>query len=151
MVAADGVSNLGCMTNAKKRARPLGVVVVDDSEPFRRAMREYLAKRLGAAVLGEAYDGEGAVALVERTAPDLVLMDVRMPGCGGLEATRVLKDAPRSPYVVLVTMGDCDHLRGIASEMRADALLSKSDIEERLPAILAAVAEARRPRGERSR
>jgi two-component system nitrate/nitrite response regulator NarL len=151
MAAAASVGNPGCMTNTKKRGRPLGVVLVDDSEPFRRAMREYLAKRLGAAVLGEAYDGEGAVALVERTAPDLVLMDVRMPGGGGLEATRVLKEAPDSPYVVLVTMGDCDHLRGIAHEIRADALLSKGDIEERLPAIFAAVEEARRPRHERSR
>jgi DNA-binding NarL/FixJ family response regulator len=151
MAAAVGVSDPGCMTKAKKRTRPLGVVVVDDSEPFRRAMREYLAKRLGAAVLGEAYDGEGAVELVARTAPDLVLMDVRMPGGGGLEATRLLKEAPASPYVVLMTLGDCDHLRGIASEIRADALLSKGDIEERLPAIFAAVTEARRPRRERSR
>jgi DNA-binding NarL/FixJ family response regulator len=137
--------------SARKAGRPLGVVVVDDSEPFRRAMREYLGRRLGANVLGEAYDGEGAVALVARTAPDLVVMDVRMPGGGGLEATRLLKQGPKSPYVVLVTLGSCDHLRGVASEMQADALLSKGDIEERLPAILSAIEEARERRSPRTR
>ena len=143
------------MKNAGKTSggqRPIGVVLVDDSETFRRAMREYLSGRLGAAVLGEAFDGEGALALVERTAPDLVLMDVRMPGGGGLETTRRLKEAPGSPYVVLVTLGSTEHLRDVATEIRADAVVSKADIEERLPAILSAIGEARdRPPRARAR
>jgi DNA-binding NarL/FixJ family response regulator len=139
------------MNEKKGRGRPLGVVLVDDSEPFRRAVREYLVRRLGAVVLGEAYDGEGALALVARTAPDVVVMDVRMPGGGGLEATRLLKEAPDSPCVVLVTMGSVEHLRAVAIEIRADALLSKGDIEDRLPAIFQALEDARRGGRERSR
>jgi DNA-binding NarL/FixJ family response regulator len=139
------------MNEKKGRARPLGVVLVDDSEPFRRAVREYLVRRLGAVVLGEAYDGEGALALVARTAPDVVVMDVRMPGGGGLEATRQLKEAPDSPCVVLVTLGSIEHLRAVATDIRADALLSKGDIEERLPAIFKALEDARRGGRERSR
>jgi DNA-binding NarL/FixJ family response regulator len=151
MAMAAGVGKSRSMNAKKAGKRPLGVVVVDDSEPFRRAVREYLVRRLGAIVLGEAYDGEGALALVARTAPDVVVMDVRMPGGGGLEATRQLKEAPGSPCVVLVTVGSVEHLRALATDIRADALVSKSDIEDRLPAIFKALEDARHGGRERSR
>jgi DNA-binding NarL/FixJ family response regulator len=79
----------------------LRVVVADDHRLFRAGLRELLARR-GIEVVGEAGDGAEAVARVRSSRPDLVLMDLQMPGVGGLEATRVLKaEFPDLPVVVL--------------------------------------------------
>jgi DNA-binding NarL/FixJ family response regulator len=64
------------------------VVVVDDQALVRTGLRALLDAEDDLAVVGEAADGEGALALVRRERPDVVLMDVRMPGVDGLEATR---------------------------------------------------------------
>jgi DNA-binding NarL/FixJ family response regulator len=120
-------------------SRRLRVVVVDDSEVFRRALADFVALTPGVDVVGEAHDGEGALAAIQETSPDVVLMDVRMPGLGGLEATRRLKRGPDGPSVVLLTLGACDHLRGPAGDVGADGLLSKAEIEDRLPPMLDAI------------
>ena len=95
-------------------------------------------------MVGEATDGEAALLAARRTEADVVLMDVRMPGLGGLEATRRLKRAVDGPTVVLLTLGACEHLRGPAGDVGADGLLSKSEIEERLPPMLDEIRRARR-------
>ena len=66
----------------------VGVLVADDRPPFRRAVRTILSATPGFELLGEAGSGEDAVALTRALCPDVVLMDVRMPGIGGIEATR---------------------------------------------------------------
>jgi DNA-binding NarL/FixJ family response regulator len=120
-------------------SRKLRVVVVDDSAVFRRALAEFVALTSGVDVVAEAHDGEEALAAIRQTAPDVVLMDVRMPGLGGLETTRMLKRGASRPSVVLLTLGCCEHLRGPADDAGADGLLSKSDIEDRLPPMLDAI------------
>ena len=116
--------------------RPLRVVVVDDSEIFRRALGEFVALTLPMVVVAEAEDGEAAIAAVTRTMPDVVLMDVRMPGVGGLEATWVMKGAPDCPRVVLLTLNDSPDLQDAAAAVGADGLLGKSLIPDRLPELL---------------
>jgi DNA-binding NarL/FixJ family response regulator len=75
------------------------VLVADDQEPFRRAARAVVAAAPGFTLVGEASSGEEAVELAAALLPDLVLLDVRMPGIGGAEAARQIV----APLVVLVS------------------------------------------------
>jgi DNA-binding NarL/FixJ family response regulator len=81
----------------------VGVVVVDDRAPFRRAVRAIVAATRGFELLAESTSGEEAVVLARSLEPDLVVMDIRMPGIGGIEATRRIAAAGASPLVVLVS------------------------------------------------
>jgi DNA-binding NarL/FixJ family response regulator len=84
------------------------VLVVDDQEPFRSAMRAVVEETAGFAVAGSATTGEEALALTAELRPDLVLMDVNLPGIDGIEATRRLTAAPGGPVVVLLSTYDED-------------------------------------------
>ena len=83
--------------------RPLSVVVVDDHLVFRRGLRQMLIEA-GFDVLGEAGDGSEAVALVARTSPDVVVMDLNMPQMSGIEATRRVVEAGDNPAVLVLTV-----------------------------------------------
>ena len=75
------------------------VLVADDQQPFRRAARAVVAASPGFTLVGEASSGEEAVELAAALLPDLVLLDVRMPGIGGAEAARRIA----VPLVVLIS------------------------------------------------
>ena len=77
------------------------VLIVDDQEPFRLAARMVVEATEGFDVVGEAETGEDSVAMAAELHPDLVLMDVNLPGINGLEATRQIL-ASDSPVVVLL-------------------------------------------------
>jgi len=82
------------------------VLVVDDSLSFREAAHGLLDDTAGFEWIGEASRGEDAVEQTARLRPDLVLMDVRMPGIGGVEAARRIAARPSPSIVVLVTGAD---------------------------------------------
>jgi two-component system, NarL family, invasion response regulator UvrY len=79
---------------------PVSVLVVDDQELFRDVVRDVLLLTPGMTLVGEAASGEAAVDAVEELSPRLVIMDKRMPGIGGIEATRRIR--ARHPEVVVV-------------------------------------------------
>ncbi|MFF3176418.1 response regulator [Streptomyces sp. NPDC057900] len=87
------------------------VVVADDQSVVREGIVMLLGLLPGIEVVGSAKDGEEAVALVAEHAPDVVLMDLRMPRCDGVEATRrIRKDHPTTQVVVLTTFAEDDSL-----------------------------------------
>lgn len=91
--------------------RPVTVLIVDDHEVVRKGVRGYLAAQAEFEVLGEADSGEAAVALAGEHVPDVVLMDLIMPGLDGVEATRRIKNvSPRSKIVVLTSYHEDEHV-----------------------------------------
>ncbi len=87
------------------------MVVADDQAIVREGIVMLLGLLPGIEVVGAAKDGDEAVALVAEKAPDVVLMDLRMPRCDGVEATRrIRKEHPRTQVVVLTTFADDDSL-----------------------------------------
>jgi len=100
------------------------VVLVDDDASIRGVLRPAL-ERLGIDVIGEAADGIEAVEVVRQLKPDVVLMDVQMPGMGGIEATREIKASYPFVQVVFVTVYDQPHPTRSAEEVGAYAYLLK--------------------------
>lgn len=89
---------------------PIRVVIVDDQELVRRGFAALIAAEEGYDVVGEAADGAQAVSIISSTKPDVVLMDVRMPVMGGIEATRQIVADPHNDRtrVVILTTFDLD-------------------------------------------
>ncbi|MEU8207065.1 response regulator transcription factor [Streptosporangium sp. NPDC049046] len=101
------------------------VVLADDQALVRGGFRMILEARADLEVVGEAGDGEEAAALVERLRPDVVLMDVRMPGVDGLEATRRIVASGSPARVIVLTTYDVDESVFAALRAGASAFLLK--------------------------
>ncbi|MDX2649293.1 response regulator [Streptomyces sp. NPDC001902] len=82
---------------------PIRVLLVDDHQVVRRGLRTFLEVQPDIEVVGEAGDGEEGVQRAGELAPDVILMDVRMPGVDGIEALRLLRDSGSKARVLVVT------------------------------------------------
>jgi DNA-binding NarL/FixJ family response regulator len=121
---------------------PIRVLVVDDQELVRSGFCVILDAADGITVVGEAANGEAAVLAVAAQRPDVVLMDIRMPGMDGLEATRLItRGSPAAPKVVMLTTFDLDDY--VYEALRAGAsgfLLKDSPRHDLIAAVRAAAA-----------
>jgi NarL family two-component system response regulator LiaR len=101
-------------------AQPITLIIVDDHPLVRWGMRTFLETQADITVLGEASSGEEALRLAEELVPDVVLMDLVMPGMDGVETTRHLKQiSPRTQIIVLTSYHEDEH---IFPAIRAGAL-----------------------------
>ncbi len=87
---------------------PIRVLIVDDQRLMRDGLRALLELQDGLAIVGEAGGGHDALTAVAATAPDVVLMDVRMPQMSGVEATRALRERGDRPRILILTTFDDD-------------------------------------------
>jgi DNA-binding NarL/FixJ family response regulator len=108
------------------------VFAVDDQALFRGVMREVIEATPGFEMAGEAASGEEALAVVERVAPQLVLVDVRMPGMDGIELASRLASAHPDMVVVLITIEDPMDLPSAARLGDRVPLVRKQDFGPRL-------------------
>jgi DNA-binding NarL/FixJ family response regulator len=101
------------------------LLLVDDDVGFRSTLRQLLAQRMEAQILGEAASGEEAIRMTDDLHPDVVLMDLAMPRMSGLEATRQLKTRWPNLAVVILTVHDDEVYRRTALAAGATAFLQK--------------------------
>ncbi|MDY6815539.1 MAG: UvrY/SirA/GacA family response regulator transcription factor [Pseudomonadota bacterium] len=112
------------------------VLVVDDHELVRSGITRMLADNPDIDVVGQASSGEGAIEFVRKQRPDIVLMDIRMPGIGGLEATRRILRIDDSIRVIVVTACADDPYPTRVMQSGASAYITKgADIQEMVRAI----------------
>jgi DNA-binding NarL/FixJ family response regulator len=111
---------------AKEEPVPVRVLIVDDQEPFRLAARMVVEATEGFEVIGEAETGEQSVEMANDLDPDLVLMDVNLPGINGLDATRqILANSTRRVILLLSTYEEEEYAPR-AAECGASAYIPKS-------------------------
>ena len=129
------------MANDKGKAvaeDAIKVLIVDDHALFRRGLMLVLESEDGIDVVGEAEDGPDAIAKAEDLAPDVVLMDVRMPTVSGIEATRRLAESlPTSRIIMLTVSDEEDDLYEAIKAGAAGYLLKEISIEEVADAVRA--------------
>ena len=115
---------------------PVRVLVVDDQELFRRGLIMLLSGDIDIEVVGEAADGITATDLAVKTAPDVILLDVRMPRRTGVEACRAIKEVVPSAKIIMLTVSDeeADLYEAVKSGA-SGYLLKDSSIEEVAQAI----------------
>jgi two-component system, NarL family, invasion response regulator UvrY len=105
----------------------VSVLIVDDQAPFRTSARAVVGFTAGFEVVGEAESGEAAVEQVAALAPKLVLMDINMPGMGGIAATRMITTEHPDVRVVLLSTYDADDLPADARTCGAAAYVHKEE------------------------
>jgi DNA-binding NarL/FixJ family response regulator len=123
-------------TTARSGTRPVRVLTVDDQPLFRDAARAVISATPGFQPLAEVTSGEDALALLDRLRPDLVLLDVSLPGIDGLETCRRLTAGRNAPVVVLISADDDPLLRDTAPDYGAAGFVAKQSLR---PGILRAL------------
>lgn len=123
--------------------RPVTVLAVDDQEVFRRVVRGLIVATPGFEQVGEAASGPEALELVAELHPDLVLIDVRMPGMDGIETARLLAEVDDRAVVVLTSIEALPELPSVVALREAEAYIRKQDLTT---SALREVWEAHRPR-----
>jgi DNA-binding NarL/FixJ family response regulator len=103
------------------------ILIADDSAMVRAVIREAIQRDTDFVVCGEAADGTEAVTKAKELSPDLVILDVRMPGLNGLEVASILRYALPHLRIALVTMYAEDLGRNFTSLFRIDAVLAKAN------------------------
>lgn len=115
---------------------PVRVLLVDDNPGYLEVASRLLAADPAVRVLGEAGTAEEALLMLSRARPDVVLMDLSLPGMSGLEATRRIKARPDAPKVVIVTLHDDPEYRAAALGAGADEFVAKSELRTNLRRVI---------------
>jgi len=111
---------------------PVKILLVDDHADFMETLAYYLAKFPQVRVTAKAGSGEEALKRVQARPPDLVLLDLMMPGMNGFDAARRIKALPKPPRVIILTLFNNAEYRAKADEAGADGFLGKSEITAKL-------------------
>ncbi len=108
------------------------VLIVDDSAHFLEVEKRFLAMQPELTIVGSATSGEAAISETDHLHPDLILMDLTMPGMSGLQATRQIKTQPNAPRIIIVTLHDQNAYRTMSETVGADGFITKDNFGEPL-------------------
>lgn len=108
------------------------ILICDDHDVLRRLLRKSLESIWDQPGILEAKDGEEALRLARQTKPDLVVMDIALPGMNGIEATRAIKGLYPDTHVIILTVHELDAYRSDAADAGADAYIPKRHMQTRL-------------------
>ncbi len=112
------------------------ILIVDDHEVVRDGLKNILISLNNVAIAGEAANGEDAISMYDSLKPDLVIMDISMPGMNGIEATRIIKENDPSAKILILTMHDNqEYLNQIIRSGAKGFVLKNTDKEELLDAV----------------
>lgn len=119
---------------------PTRILVVDDEGPMRALIREYLEQESNFQVVAETATGEEAVGLAKQYRPEIVLMDLCLPGMNGLKATQLIKKSCPASKVIMLTNYEFEDLKDRAREssqmVQLSAFLGKREISTRLLSVI---------------
>lgn len=111
-------------------------VLVDDNRPFLILARHLLGLCPEIEFVGEGYDGHDAVRLAMSLKPDLIVMDLAMPGMGGLQATRLIKAQAAAPRVIIASHYDDAAHRDFVAQVGAEGFVNKQRYEIEVSALV---------------
>lgn len=114
----------------------LRALIIDDSPVFLNSMRALLGLFTGIELVGMAGNGEDGLRLATELAPDLVFVDLHMPGLGGLQVTEQLRQHASQVRVVLISWHDDPEYRARAAAVGAERFVCKDNLLTKLPAII---------------
>jgi DNA-binding NarL/FixJ family response regulator len=118
----------------------LRIMLVDDNLTFLASVKKVLATLAQTQVVAEAHNGAQALEMAARLQPDLMLLDIVMPGMTGLEVAQTMQTWPRSPRVLFLSMHDNESYRAEAATLGALGLVGKTNFVAELLPIVAALA-----------
>jgi DNA-binding NarL/FixJ family response regulator len=121
------------------------ILIADDHELFRRGLRSFLESQPDWHVCGEAADGKEAVAKAKELKPDVVLLDVSMPGMNGLEAARVIRRETPESEILIVSQNDASLMEKAALQAGATRYIQKTRISPDLTEALEALSKSNDP------
>ena len=118
----------------------LKILLADDNLTFLTSVKNVLGMLSQAQVIAEAHDGVQALEMATLLQPDLVLLDIVMPGMTGLDAARVMQNWPKPPKIVFLSLHDNIFYRAAARDLGAVALVGKSNFMLELLPVIAGLA-----------
>jgi len=117
------------MTRKTKLTEAMRILIVNNLPSFRQQAREKIQDIPWASIVGEAKNGLEAIELVKQLRPDIVLMDIVMPGMSGIEATRRIKEIAPQTKVIVITAYDNAEFPKQSIEAGADMFIKKEELD----------------------
>lgn len=112
-------------------------MIADDNREFRQALKSFLTSVPKLALVGEAASGDEALEMVGQTEPDLLILDLMMPGCSGVDVLLRLERRVRRPKIIMLTLHSADEYRAVTISHGADEYVCKSNLVADLPPAIA--------------
>jgi DNA-binding NarL/FixJ family response regulator len=126
------------MNETEQRVRPIRTLVVDDAPAAARAIRVFLESETETEVAGVAHRGDEAIDMAQVLKPDLILLDLFMPGLSGLDVLKGIRAAsPRSRIIIITVLGE--DMMGTCRGFGAEGFVVKNRLREMLPLEIARV------------
>ena len=121
------------------------VLIVDDNAKFIKSVKNVLSYEQDIEVIGRAKDGREALSMAQALQPEIILMDVRMPGMGGIEATQRINRIMPKTKIIILTLYDMDEYRDAATKVGAAGYVLKKYMRKQLIPKIKEISEIKVP------